>query len=169
MSKQPTKTRSFPDQALRTAERISERLALTPRISAVRQWVLWTVISVLVLTGALWLWAEYAYTPSDNGMEPYAIKHYAMVLHAAFALAFVFFAGTLLHTHMQAAWRQQRNRATGAVMATTVTLLTLSGFALWYAGGETLRQAAEIAHWVTGFGLPMVLMVHMLAGTRRHD
>lgn len=167
MSKQATKSGNFPDQALRTVERISERLALTPRLSAARQAALWTIIALLVVTGAVWLWAEYLYTPAETGMEAYEIKHYTMVVHAGFALLFVFAAGTLLYTHMQAAWLQKRNRISGVVMAGTATILLLSGYGLWYAGGEILRSVCEIAHWITGFAIPVVLLVHGLIGQRR--
>lgn len=144
-----------------------DRRTLTPQLSSARQWALWLTILLLVVTGAVWLWAEYVYQPGETGMEPYAIKHYAMLVHALFALVFVYAAGTLLYTHMQMAWRQQRNRASGAVMAVFAAVLVLSGYGLWYAGGETLRPLSEVAHWVTGFGLPPLLLLHALLGKRR--
>lgn len=144
-----------------------DRRALTPQLSAARQWALWLTVLLLTVTGAVWLWAEYLYQPADGGMEAYEIKHYAMLVHALFALAFVYAAGTLLYTHMQMAWRQQRNRASGAVMTAFAAVLVLSGYGLWYAGGETLRPLSEWAHWVTGFGLPPLLLLHALLGKRR--
>jgi len=138
--------------------------ALTPRFGSRGRYALGITVWLLVLTGAVWLWAEYLYQPADAGPEPYEIKHYAMLVHAAFALAFVFAAGTLLHTHMQLAWRQQRNRASGAVMAAWAGTLVLSGYGLWYAGGDTLRPLSEWAHWVTGFGLPALLWLHARLG-----
>lgn len=167
MSKKSAQSRNMASDALRTAERITDRLALTPRLSPARQWALWTIVAALLITGVAWLWAEYVYAPAEGDIESYEIKHLALVVHAAFALLFVFTAGTLLYTHMQTAWRQQRNRITGILMASTALVLTVSGFGLWYAGGETLRNVSEIAHWLTGFGIPVVLLVHMLYGQRR--
>lgn len=166
MSKRTDQPRTFANEALRTAERVSERLALTPRLSAARQWALWSIVLLLVLSGAVWLWAEYAYTAAEGGTEAYEIKHYAMIVHAAVALLFVFAAGTLLYTHMLAAWRQQRNRITGVIIAATALLLTVSGFGLWYAGGELLRNVSELTHWITGFAIPLVLLAHAIVGRR---
>jgi hypothetical protein len=145
-----------------------DRRALTPRFSRAGRYALWTTVGLLVLTGAVWLWAEYLYQPADESLESYEIKHYAMLVHAAFGLAFVFAAGTLLQTHMQMAWQQRRNRASGAVMAAFALLLVLSGYGLWYAGGETLRPLSEWVHWITGFGLPALLLLHALLGRRRY-
>lgn len=156
-----------------TAEQLVEehrhhdRRALTPKLSPVRQFLLWSTVLALLGTGAGWLWAEYLYQGVEGGIEAYEIKHYAMVLHAGFALLFVFLAGSLLHTHMQTAWRQARNRASGLLMVLTALLLALSGYGLWYAGGELLRTAAELTHWITGFGIPLLLLVHALLGKRR--
>lgn len=158
-----------PDDGIGEEHRHHDRRALTPKLGALRQWLLWLLVLTLTATGALWLWAEYLYVPAEDGMESYAIKHYAMIVHAGAALLFVFAAGTLLHTHMQMAWRQQRNRASGAVMAATAAVLTLSGYGLWYAGGETLRAASEWAHWITGFGLPLLMLVHGILGRRRRQ
>lgn len=145
-----------------------DRRALTPQFSRAGRYALWATVWLLVLTGAVWLWAEYLYQPADDGLASYEIKHYAMLVHAAFGLAFVFAAGTLLQTHMQMAWRQRRNRASGAFMAASALLLVLSGYGLWYAGGETLRPVCEWVHRVTGFGLPALLLLHALLGRRRY-
>lgn len=140
---------------------------LTPKLSTARQAAIWTSLAALTATAIAWLYAEYLYAPADDGIEAYAIKHYAMMVHAAFALLFVWLAGTLAHHHMQAAWEQQRNRATGAAMALTAAVLVASGYGLWYFGGETLRAWTEIAHWISGFGIVLVLAVHAWTGRRR--
>lgn len=155
-------------QHARPAADAAHRRLASPRLGAARQATLWGVVLLLVATGMLWLWAEYLYLPADDGVEGYEIKHYAMTTHAAFALVFVFIAGTLLYTHMQAAWQQGRNRATGLVIAGTALLLTLSGYGLWYFGGDALRNAAELVHWGTGFAIPLVLLAHALLGRRRN-
>lgn len=147
--------------------RHQDRRAITPHLSARRQWALWITVFMLVATGAAWLWAEYAYMPAEDGMEAYELKHYTMVVHAGFALLFVFAAGTLLYTHMQAAWLQGRNRFSGVIMAGTASVLLLSGYGLWYAGGETLRYLCEVSHWATGFAIPVVLLIHGIIGKRR--
>lgn len=146
--------------------RHNERRHLTPRLTTARQAAIWSSIVVLVATGALWLYAEYLYAPLDDGLQPHELKHYAMQVHAALALLFVWLAGTLAHHHMQAAWRQNRNRATGALMTVTVAVLVASGYGLWYFGGETLRQWTEIAHWVSGFGIVLALALHAARGRR---
>lgn len=143
-----------------------ERRHLTPRLTTARQAAIWSSIAVLVATGAVWLYAEYLYAPAGDGLAPYELKHYAMLVHAAFALLFTWLFGTLAHHHMQAAWQQSRNRTTGALMTATVMVLVASGYGLWYFSGETLRQWTEIAHWVSGFGIALALALHVFLGRR---
>ena len=74
--------------------------------------------------------------------------------------------GTLLPLHVRRGWRANTNRSTGAVMVSAFVLLAVSGYALYYAGGEHFRHAAALAHDALGLGLPMLLVWHIARGRK---
>jgi hypothetical protein len=43
-------------------------------------------------------------------------------------------------------------------------LLTVTGYLLYYAGGEESRAAISIAHWIAGLLVPALLAWHVLSG-----
>ncbi len=75
-------------------------------------------------------------------------------------LALVLF-GSLLSSHVPRAWSLRRGRASGATIAAVFALLTITGYGLYYAGGETLRAWISVLHWGVGLGLPALLAAHV--------
>jgi hypothetical protein len=51
-------------------------------------------------------------------------------------------------------------------MATAVIGLAVTGYLLYYAGGETARALASVAHWLPGLALPIAGGWHAVAGRR---
>ena len=78
----------------------------------------------------------------------------------------LFIVGTLVPLHMKRGWRARLNRRNGVLLISFVTLLTLSGYALYYAGGEGLRRLASQSHTLLGFLLSVVLAWHIMRGRR---
>ncbi|MGH8630441.1 MAG: hypothetical protein ACREU7_06710, partial [Burkholderiales bacterium] len=69
--------------------------------------------------------------------------------------------GSVALWHSWRAWRSQRNRLTGGIFAVLNLLLALTGYLLYYAGGEQVRSAASVTHWAAGIGFPVVLIWHV--------
>lgn len=136
-----------------------------PRLPATRERLLWLAVWLMVASGLLWLWAEYAWPwDEETGPAAHEARNLAMRLHVAAALAFVFLVGALLDTHVRVAWRRARNRASGVAMLVLAGLLTVSGYGLWYFHGDALRAAAEWLHWIAGFAAPALLWLHARIG-----
>jgi hypothetical protein len=64
------------------------------------------------------------------------------------------------------AWKLRRNRTTGVLVATVLALLTLTGYLLYYVGGETTRPVISVAHWATGIVIGGLLPFHIWRGRR---
>ena len=47
-----------------------------------------------------------------------------------------------------------------------MVLLTLTGYALYYAGDERIRPVISVLHWGLGLVLPAALLWHILLGRR---
>jgi cytochrome b561 len=62
--------------------------------------------------------------------------------------------------HVPGAWRERKNRVSGLVMAVALIGLVITGYLLYYAGGESARALASVAHWLPGLALPAVGLWH---------
>ena len=122
---------------------------------------------VLFASGAVWVVFRYGLRqPGELGDTPHPGEPWALRVHGAAAMLFLIVLGSLIRTHIMHGWNLQRNRRTGVVMITTVTVLTVTGYALYYAGGEATRPLFSTLHWVLGLGCPALLFWHIWAGRR---
>jgi hypothetical protein len=81
-------------------------------------------------------------------------------------MLFLVLLGTLLPGHVHQAWRARRNRLSGGGMLAGAALLIVSGYGLYYLGGESARQVTSVVHWAAGLVLPVLLVAHVRAGRR---
>jgi hypothetical protein len=81
-------------------------------------------------------------------------------------MLFLVLLGTLLRDHVRAGWRAHRNRFSGAGLFGVCLWLTLTGYGLYYVGGESLRTWLSRLHWVPGLLWPIALVVHIYLGHR---
>lgn len=141
-------------------------LAPALRLGATRRTLLYLLVAMLFVSGAVWLYAHFWPILDANGL-PLPIEPWSMKCHGLAAMAILFLSGTMLYGHMLHGWHHRRNRATGIVAASTALLLALSGYGLYYFDGEALRGANEWLHWIVGFSLPLLLWLHIAIGRRR--
>jgi hypothetical protein len=93
-------------------------------------------------------------------------KAWAMKVHGAAAMAVLVLIGMLLNEHVRLAWRAGRNRANGSVFLSAFAVLTITGYGLYYAGGERLRAWTSWIHLAIGLVLPILLLIHILLGKK---
>ena len=131
-----------------------------------RAW-LYGTFAVLFATGVVW-WAlhrfgrvEGDFGPTVNPLEPWLLK-----LHGAAAMVSLLVLGTLIPLHLKRGWHARRNRGSGGGMVALCVLLIVTGYALYYVGGDQLRELASTAHLVLGFGFPAALIWHIVRGRR---
>jgi hypothetical protein len=97
-------------------------------------------------------------------------KAWAMKVHGAGAIAILVLIGMLLSSHVRLAWRARRNRANGSIFLSVFAVLIVTGYGLYYAGGERLRMWSSWIHLAVGLALPVFLMIHIFLGRRtRHS
>ena len=89
-----------------------------------------------------------------------------MKLRGAAAMATLILIGMLLPTHVRAAWRARRNRINGTIVLGSLALLTLTGYGLYYIGGESLRAVTSYSHLALGVMLPILLFLHIAQGRK---
>jgi hypothetical protein len=115
----------------------------------------------LFLSGVLWLVLRLS-RGEDSFAGPW--EALSQKIHGGCAMVFLFVFGWILDVHVLANWGARRNRLTGGLVTGSLALLALTGYGLYYFGGEGLRRATEWSHWVLGLLAAPLLLWHVLAG-----
>jgi hypothetical protein len=134
------------------------------RLKRLQKYFLYAVLALLFLSGVAWAYWNYL-TVSPGDFETSA-KGLAMKIHGAGAMAVLVLIGMLLSGHVKFAWRARRNRANGSVFLSAFAVLTITGYGLYYAGGEGLRAWTSWIHLAVGLALPILLLIHIFLGRR---
>jgi hypothetical protein len=141
------------------------RAADTVRLGYWHQFSVYAATAALGVTGAVWLVCHYLLaTPGDFGPQPHPMEPWMLRLHGAAAMAGLIVYGSLLPIHVRRAWSLRRNLVLGIAVIGAMLLLTLTGYLLYYAGGEESRAAISAVHWVAGLLAPALLTWHVMSG-----
>jgi cation transport ATPase len=137
------------------------------RLKRLQRYFLYAVLALLFLSGVTWVY--WNYLGVSTGDFEISAKAWAMKIHGAAAMAILVLIGMLLSVHVRFAWRAHRNRANGSVFLSAFAVLTITGYGLYYAGGERLRAWTSWIHLAVGLALPVLLLIHIFLGRRtRH-
>jgi hypothetical protein len=140
-----------------------EGLRFSPRL---RGWF-YGVFGVLFASGAAWLALHtWGARETDFGPAPHPAEPWVLRVHGAAAMAALVIFGVLIPRHIVRAWHHRRNRINGVVVIAICAVLVVTGYGLYYAGGETLRHNAALAHDAVGLAFPLLLTWHIFAGRR---
>jgi cation transport ATPase len=134
------------------------------QLKRLQRYSLYAVLSLLFLSGAAW--AYWNYLATSSGDFETGAKAWAMKIHGAAAMAILVLIGMLLTAHVRFAWRARRNRANGSVFLSAFAILAITGYGLYYAGGERLRAWTSGIHLAVGLVLPLLLLLHIFLGRR---
>ena len=141
-----------------------------PAVAAIglERWHRWAVygsLAALTASGLIWLLLHhFARLPGAFVDRPHWLEPWSLKLHGLAAFVSLFFAGSLLNSHMRRAWQLRRNRASGAWTAAVFLILTLSAYLLYYGGGESMHSLVSLAHWLVGLALVPLFVVHIWLG-----
>ena len=120
------------------------------------------VTVALALTGLLW-WLLNV-NRGENGAS--AAQVWSLRLHGLAAMFGLVFFGSLMSAHIRIAWAVSRNRVLGATLSAVVIALALTGYGLYYLGGENSRLIASWLHLIFGICMPLLLWLHIKRGRR---
>ena len=134
------------------------------RLKPFHRCLLYGVLALLFFSGAAWAyWNDLVSSPGDFEISA---KAWAMKIHGAAAMAILVLVGMLLTGHVRFAWRARRNRGNGSLFLGGFGILTVTGYGLYYAGGESLRAWTSWVHLGVGLALPLLLILHVWLGKR---
>lgn len=122
---------------------------------------------LLWASGCLWLGFHYFVSSSGElGLGPHPLQIWWLKLHGLAAMGSLIIFGSLMPGHIRKAWQHRNNRGSGGTMVATMIALTLTGYALYYVGGEELRPLISLTHWIWGLAMAPLIVLHILLGKR---
>ena len=144
------------------------------RLSRRHEWFAYAVSAAVFITGTAWAWLHYLAAPPNEFGVASPAENWMLKAHGATAMAVLVLLGTLLPMHVKFAWRAGRNLRIGLSLLSLFGFLVLTGYGLYYFGGERLRQWTSATHLWVGLALPFIMSVHVWRGKktrpgRRHS
>jgi hypothetical protein len=130
--------------------------------STFRYWT-YAVFSVLLLTGAGWLVADWQKDADDAWQQASANL---LMIHGGAAMLALMALGALIPLHLLRAWRARKNLVSGITVASVNAVLIVTAFGLYYLGSETVRPWMSWIHIAAGVFLALMLPLHILLGRR---
>ena len=135
------------------------------RLGFWHQTFLFASSAVVLLSGALWLLFHYFVSVSgDFGPIPHPLESWWLRVHGLGAALLLIGFGSVLPGHVRRAWHARRNRVSGSTFFAALATLSLSGYCLYYVGGEILRPLLSAGHWLLGLLFPVLTAWHVWRG-----
>jgi hypothetical protein len=140
----------------------------TIRLGYWHQFAVYAATAALALSGLVWLVCHFVLaTPRDFGPQAHPMEPWVLRVHGAAAMAGLIVYGSLLPIHIRRAWTLRRNIVLGIGLIAIMLILTLTGYLLYYAGGEHSRGVISALHWAVGLAVPALLAWHVVSGRRQ--
>ncbi|MEP6484366.1 MAG: hypothetical protein ABJB01_07945 [Rudaea sp.] len=129
-----------------------------------RKHFIYAILITTWLSGAVWLVLHYFFARrGEFGAEPNPFEFWILALHGACAFATLWLAGWIWTTHIEPWWRGgRRRRNSGVVLISVALILIVSGYLLYYASGDALREWTALVHWIVGLIAAIPMIVHAL-------
>jgi hypothetical protein len=117
-------------------------------------------------TGVLyWIFDKYMLRHSDIGLSENPLQVWWLRLHAATATAIVWLFGYMCAIHVQRNWQAAVRRSSGTMFLSLLTLLTLTGYLIYYVEADRPLALLSQLHWIVGLCAPLAFLAHR--GLRR--
>jgi hypothetical protein len=137
-----------------------------PRLHGEQRLSVYAVGLGLWATGALWLLLHYFFAQETPfGPSPHPLEFWSRAAHGAFGFAALWLFGMLWGTHIVDGWRSLRRRWSGSAMFAIFAWLVVSGYLLYYLGGEQILAITTFLHWSIGLACPLPFLLHRFAAS----
>ena len=131
--------------------------------------LLYGVSVLLWLSGSVWLYFRYSpLMRGEFGPQSHPAQTLCLKLHGAAAMVFLVILGMVLY-HIPPGWRKKRQRPSGVLLLAVCGFLILTGWGLYYAGNDQLREVTSAIHSILGFLLPAIIFLHVWRIVRRRS
>jgi len=112
-------------------------------------------------SGCVWLVLRYFFeTPTEFGFTRHPWEPTLLWIHGALSIAIVYLLGWIMARHASEAWRQHKRRASGGLLTLIVTVLSVSGFMLFFVSDEEWQTWATRVHEIVGLIVTLFAIEH---------
>lgn len=140
----------------------------TIRFSPFHRQTLYSVFTLLWVSGALWLVFHYFLRiPGEFGDKANPMEIWWLRLHGLFVFAMLVAVGSVLPVHARQAWKFKRNRISGLSIKIVFLWLAGTGYALYYFASDENQTWLALLHWGVGLPLPLLIAFHVRHRHRR--
>jgi len=138
------------------------------RLSRPRAVTTWTIVAAVWTTGVWWLILhDFFRVRGEFGPTPNPMEKWAIAAHGATAFAALWLGGLLWVVHLRPAWRNGSRSPSGLSVAAVLALLIVTGYLLYYAGGDIFRARVALVHWTVGLATLPAFIVHVALRKKR--
>jgi hypothetical protein len=111
---------------------------------------------------------HYGVNRGEELENPWRIlESWTLRAHGAAAMAALAVFGSMLPAHVPAAWNRGLSRASGIGMAASLALFAVTGWLLYYAPGDAVREWSGWLHMAFGTASPFALVWHLAQRSRK--
>jgi hypothetical protein len=137
-------------------------IRLRPRLRV----AFYALFALLFISGVAWfILHTWLRRPSEFGSgTPNAAEPWLLKVHGAAAMVSLILLGVLYPVHIWRGWQARRNRRSGATLVGICLLLIITGYLLYYVGGETARAVTSLLHLLIGLAFPLIIAFHIWRG-----
>jgi len=123
--------------------------------------------TVLAVTGVVLAVFRFV-VPSNDPFTAYPHPTWPFVVaaHVLTTPIFFFLAGSMWRPHVVRHWKNRERRTSGTLVAAAAVVVSLSGYALFYAGIDGWREACRMVHTGTGLAATAFYSYHAVVGWR---
>ena len=137
-----------------------------PRLPRWHEWLVYTATGLLFASGLAWLLLDrFGKAQGEFGEEPNRLLPWLLLIHGTLAYAFTILAAMLVPVHMRLGWSSGKNRTSGVLLISVGLFLVVTGIGLYYSTAEQVRSFVDLAHWLVGISLPILLAIHWMRGS----
>jgi hypothetical protein len=127
----------------------------------------YAVCTALWVSGVLWLVLDQFFAqPAQFGRTPHPLEAPLLLAHGILAIASAYLLGWVSARHVLLWWTEGLRRASGALLATLMALVGLTGFALFFVSSDRWQRYAQASHEVLGTVIVLFAVQHWFFGRR---
>lgn len=124
-------------------------------------------LSVWVSGVLYWTYDHYMLRHTDIGISENPLQVWWLYLHAGTATAAIWLLGYMSAIHVQRNWGGGQRRNSGLLFVSTVGVLVVTGYLLYYVDADRPEALISSIHWIVGLCAPAAFLLHRSVSLRR--
>lgn len=125
--------------------------------------LLYGFFAVSLVTGCtFFVLNQFVVIEGPFGPQKHPWQKYFLMTHGASAFIIMTLFGMMLSSHVPKTWPLKKNKITGMLLVTIVSLQMITAYCLYYLVLGEYRIFLIYTHLVTGITLPVALVGHLI-------